>query len=138
MPDAIDPQTVTLDFERLTPALLAEWPELDPAELAATGGELDPLVDLVARVTGHTRTLARQQIIELHGLLEAGHPVMDRLEEMLGRLEGRARELADHELVDRGRELAEQKVRQNPLQSVLWALVAGLVLGLLLGGRRGR
>ena len=138
MTHEIDPETLTADFERLVPALKAEWPELDADELMATSGELDALVELIVGTTGHTKTLVRRQVAELHGLLQTGNPVLDRLEEMLGRLEGRARDLADHQLVDRGRELAEERVRANPLQSVLWALVAGLVLGLLLGGRRGR
>ena len=137
MTETIDTATFADDFERLLPALKAEWPELDDDELAETKGDLDELVSLVSRVTGHTRSLARKQVLELHGMLQQGHPVLERLEEMVGRMEERARELADSELVDRGRQLAEEKVRENPIQSVLWALVAGLVLGLLLGGRRG-
>lgn len=138
MTETITAETLARDFERLTPALMAEWPDLDEATLAATDGDLDRLVALVTAATGHTRTLALSQITELHGMLEQGNPVLERLEEMVGRLEERARDLADHELVDKGRKLAEEKVRDNPIQSVLWALVAGLVLGLLLGGRRGR
>jgi ElaB/YqjD/DUF883 family membrane-anchored ribosome-binding protein len=138
MSHEIDPKTLARDFERLLPTLEQEWPEVPADELAATAGELEAVVDLVAGTTGHSKTLIRRQLFELHGLLETGNPVLDRMEELLGRLEGRARELADHELVDRGRELAEQRVKDNPLQSVLWALVAGLILGLFLGGRRGR
>ncbi len=136
MTETIDAETISRDFERLRPALKAEWPDLDDDELAGTGGDLDKLVELIAQATGYTKSLVRQQITELHGML--GNPVLERLEELAGRLEERARELADHELVDKGRAMAEEKVRANPLQSVLWALVVGLVLGLLLGSRRGR
>lgn len=136
MTETIDAETLARDFERLVPALKTEWPGLDAQELAATGGDLDKLVELVTRVTGHTKTLVLRQVTELHGMLDTENPLLDRLEEMVGRMEDWARELADHELVDRGRKLAEEKVREHPIQSVLWALVAGLVLGLLLGGRR--
>ena len=154
------------DFDKLIALIREEWPGVAEADLRETGGDVDRVVALVARVTEHTKALARRQVAELASLVEATEDAPSsatdalaaRVEAALRRLEqqtaglrgqasdvvgraselaGRANEVADHVRRDLVPE-AEEKVRENLLTSLLVALGLGMILGLIVGGSFGR
>jgi hypothetical protein len=128
-------------FESLKKAILAEWPVVDGAALDETAGDLEKVVELVAKVTEHTRALVRRQLAELQSLDAArGRRTADageRAVEIIERLEQRTTELVK-ELRGTALAYAKAKARENIFTTILAALGIGLILGLLFGGRRGR
>lgn len=149
-------------FAAVAPLVREEWPELDTAKVAATDGDLDALVTLVAGHFDRTKTLVRRQLLELLDVAES------RSKERAGRhvngaakkSEPSSRELETpqvEEVIAAVRRLeafaseevkrvsakmvpvAESKVRQNLWVSLLMALGFGMIVGLWLnGGRRSR
>ena len=62
-------------FAKVSPAILAEWEQIEAAALSATGGELDKVVTLIADRTAHTKALVRRQLQELWQVsMEPGRP----------------------------------------------------------------
>jgi hypothetical protein len=61
-------------FSTLRPAILGEWSQLDEAALAATAGDLDKVVLLVAERTAHTKALVRRQLEELYRVVTTPLP----------------------------------------------------------------
>lgn len=140
----ISAETFKSSFGALEAAILAEWPAIEREALAATAGELDQVIDLVALKTEHTRTLVRRQIAELAQLCEGGEgpkaaaeSKQSRAERLLEAWQKRTQDLAK-ELRENVLANAEKKVRENVLTSILVALGLGLVLGFLFGGLRRR
>ena len=135
-------------FADLQPAILAEWPQVSASALAATEGDLDRVLGLLAEQTTHTKALLRRQLEELHRVLSApphprpatgqrarrGEPALhDSVDAMLHDLEDRAAEL----LRDlRGGMLSDArgKVRENVLFSLLVAIGFGFIVGVLFTG----
>lgn len=136
-PNAVSRESFKTNFASLEAAILAEWPSVDRASLAATGGELDQVVELVAEKTEHTRTLVRKQLGELEKLNgeKPGEPQKNKTEALLEAWEKKtallAKELREKVLVD-----AEKRVRENVLVSLLVALGLGLLVGIFIGGGR--
>lgn len=134
-------ETFKSSFGALEAAILAEWPTVDREALAATAGELDQVIDLVAIKTEHTRTLVRRQIAELAQIVEgAPQPAnakQTRAEKLLEAWQKRTQDLAK-ELRENVLANAEKKVKENVFTSILVALGLGLVLGFLFGGLRRR
>jgi ElaB/YqjD/DUF883 family membrane-anchored ribosome-binding protein len=122
-------------FERVRPLVEKEWPAIDGAALEATAGELDKVVDLVARETEKARDDVKQQLFALHA--KATKRKLDRLEAIVDKLEKRTREIADKVKRDYAPK-AEAKIKENLWTSLLIALGLGMLIGLLLrlGGRR--
>jgi hypothetical protein len=138
-------------FADLQPAILAEWPQLDAATLAATQGDLERAVGLIAEQTAHTKALVRRQLEELHRVVCAPPPprprpasprrdrvhedgsVTESVDAMLHDLEQRAahllRDLRGGMLND-----ARGKVRENVLFSLVIALGFGFIVGVLFTG----
>lgn len=137
-------------FADLQPAILAEWPQLDAAALAATQGDLDRAVALIAEETAHTKALVRRQLEELHRVVSAPPPrprtasprrdrgrddpsVSESVDAMLADLEQRAahllRDLRGNMLSD-----ARGKVRENVLFSLVIAIGFGFIVGVLFTG----
>lgn len=122
-------------FERVRPLLEKEWPAIDTAAIEATAGDLDKVIDLVARVTEKTRDAVRRELFDLHA--KATKKRFDRLEQIVDRLERRTRDIADKFKRDYAPK-AEAKIKENLWVSLLVALGLGMLIGLLLrlGGRR--
>lgn len=135
-------------FADLQPAILAEWSQVEATALAATEGDLDRVVSLIAEQTAHTKALIRRQLEELHRVLSApprprpgsGHrarrgeaPLPDSVDAMLHDLEERAahilRDLRGNMLSD-----ARGKVRENVLFSLIIAVGFGFIVGVLFTG----
>jgi|GEM_PF-4536783 len=117
------------ELARLRARLVEGWPTLDAAALDAAT-DRDALVELLA-AAGSTRALADALLRELE---DDSPRWLHSLEQTLGRLEGRARELGEH-IPDALAESARQRVREHPLESVGAAMGLGVILGLLLRGR---
>lgn len=128
-------------FIRLSKLIREEWPSVDEEALAATGGEHDRVVELVAARTEHTHALVRRHLEELKQLARerpAKSRFVEDAEAALQRLGARASELA-RELQGQAVREAKRQVDSKPLVSLLTALGVGLLIGLFLaGGRRGR
>jgi ElaB/YqjD/DUF883 family membrane-anchored ribosome-binding protein len=122
-------------FARVRPLMEKEWPAIDGAAIEATAGELDKVVDLVARETEKNRDAVKQQLFELHA--KATRRRVDRLEQIVDRLEKKTREIADKVKRDYAPK-AEAKIKENLWVSLLVALGLGMLIGLILrlGGRR--
>src|SRR5262249_46000056 len=80
-------------FERVRPLVEKEWPAIDGAALEATAGDLDKVVDLVARETEKARDAVKQQLFALHA--KATKKRFDRLEAIVDKLEKRTRDIAE-------------------------------------------
>lgn len=136
-PSAASRESFKTNFAGLEAAILEEWPAVDKASLAATQGELDQVVELVAEKTEHTKTLVRKQLQELEKLAgeRRDEPKKNKTEALLEAWEKKtavlAKELREKVLVD-----AEKRVRENVLVSLLVALGLGLLVGLFIGGGR--
>jgi hypothetical protein len=138
-------------FPTLRPAILGEWTELDEAALAATGGELDKVVALIAERTAHTKALVRRHLEELYRVVtqpiaepnpgrprraraEAvgadGLPHIDNLiEEFERRTAHVIRELRGGFL-----DGARDRVKDNVFFSLLCAIGLGFIVGVLFTG----
>ena len=135
-------------FTELQPAILAEWSQVEAAALAATDGDLERVVSLIAEKTAHTKALIRRQLEELHRVLLApprprpssGHrarrgeaALPDSVDAMLHDLEERAahllRDLRGNMLSD-----ARGKVQENVLFSLIIAVGFGFIVGVLFTG----
>lgn len=136
-------------FATLSPALLAEWGEVDAEALAATDGDLDRVVALIAERTSRTKALVRRQIEEIFRVVSepvtsgaarprgrgperaAGQPGVDQL---LAELEKRTaqimRELRGSGVLDNTRD----RVRDNIFFSLLVAIGFGFIVGVLFNG----
>jgi hypothetical protein len=149
-------------FATLRPLVLDEWPELTADDVDHTDGDAERLVMLVASVTGHTRALVRQQLVEL-GQCAAPRAAPASLEERLARvldaLEGgdtprpdprprtRTRGMLG-ELRAEGQHLVEEvresvsstqdTLRQNFWTTLFATLGLGFIAGILVGHRRER
>lgn len=144
-------------FSTLRPAILGEWSQVDDAALAATSGELDKVVALIAERTAHTKALVRRQLEELYRVVmipaaEPGHTGRPRrpraaadgdahganLDHLIEEFERRTSHII-REL--RGGFLggARDRVRDNVFFSLLVTLGLGFIVGVLFtGGSRGK
>jgi ElaB/YqjD/DUF883 family membrane-anchored ribosome-binding protein len=120
-------------FEATQVLIREEWPALGTDALAATGGELDKVVELVAAQTEHTKAVIRRQLAELHQLGREGAAKKSQVDELLGALEGRADRVVSY-LKGEALPKAESTIRNNLLASLLVAAGVGLLVGLLLRG----
>ena len=137
-------------FAKVSPAILAEWEQIEAAALSATGGELDKVVALIADRTAHTKALVRRQLQELwqvsmepprHRPVGSGsrlhqsihNALPDSADELLQELEERTAHLL-REL--RGGVLKETraKVKDNLLFSLLVSIGLGFIVGVLFTG----
>jgi len=129
------------DFGTLQPLILKEWPSVDGSALAATGGDLDRVVTLVAEKTEHTKALVRRQLAELREMGLKGRARAQRADarfrEVLDRLEKRTTELAK-EIRGPMMENARGRLRENVFVSLLAALGLGFLLGAIIGLIGGR
>jgi hypothetical protein len=138
------------DFEKLRPLIAAEWPEVDAAELAATGGDLDAVIKLISDTVGKTRTQTRRLMAELigeastaaGGAARAGtggvgdrlDDEIERVKKIVERLEARSKHLVDYAKTDLKKD-ARETVEQNLLLSLIVAVGLGFLLGILTRGR---
>ncbi len=123
-------------FESITPLIKEEWPGLDDKALAATDGELDRVIDLVATHVERTKVAVRRQLGELHAVaMRKPANDVDSVISTVRRLEAIAAEEAKRvRAVMQPR--VEAQVRANVWTSLFWALGIGFILGILFGGRR--
>jgi hypothetical protein len=158
IPEGQSKTAFTSAFSRLAPAILSEWAEVDSAALAATGGELEKVVAVIAGATGHTKALLRRQLQELYYVVtmpplesaggkrprpaeaEAGGfaaaasgaaapPVDHLLEELERRTAQIMRELRGGFLGE-----ARDRVKDNVFFSLLVAVGLGFIVGVLFTG----
>ena len=145
--------TFAESFEKLVPAILAEWSELDPKALSETGGVLDKVVALIAEHSAHTKTLVRRQLTELwHVVMDpprrrppaasarrgpssagATSPLPETADLLLQELEERTaqimRELRNGVFAD-----TRAKVKDNLLFSLLVSVGLGFIVGVIFTG----
>jgi len=152
-------------FPTLRPAILGEWSQLDEAALAATSGDLDKVVALIAERTAHTKALVRRQLEEIYRVVLTPAAEVHTAASGAGRSR-RPRPAADGDGAAAGqganidhlieeferrtahivRELrggfldgARGRVRDNVFFSLLVTLGLGFIIGVLFtGGNRGK
>jgi hypothetical protein len=141
----------------LQSAILEEWSEVDAEALAATSGQFDKVVALIAERTSRTKALIRRQLDELYRLVNEPPDAEPTRRSGRGRRpaappsEGAASRAAAHvdplleELERRTaqimRELrggllgdARQRVRENVILSLLIAIGLGFIVGIVYTG----
>lgn len=146
-------------FSALRPAILSEWSELDEAVLAATDGDLDRVVALIAERTTRTKVLVRRQLEELfrvvtepvpkaaRGRARSAEPASERaaggaatpgVDQLLAELERRTAHLM-RELRGGLLDNTRDRVRGNIFFSLLVAIGFGFIVGVLFtGSNRGK
>jgi ElaB/YqjD/DUF883 family membrane-anchored ribosome-binding protein len=129
-------------FEKIAPLIRDEWPVVAADALAATGGDYERVVALIADKTEHTKTLVKRQLAELRDISDKGassnggstaKAVDAKLHEVLHKLQERSNEIAGYvkkQLIAD----AKAKVSENPLVTVLMAIGLGILLGFILRG----
>lgn len=140
-------------FSALQPVLLAEWGELDAESLAATAGDLDRVVALIAERSSRTKVLVRRQLEEIFNVVTepvsagatrararggertaertgAGQPGVDQL---LAELEKRTAQIM-RELRGGFVDNTRDRVRDNIFFSLLVAIGFGFIVGVLFTG----
>ncbi len=142
MPTANGSNGFQESFDKIRPLIREEWPGVAEDALAATGGDYDRVVTLIAAETEHTKTLVKRQLAELRdeaakGAAANGNSVKSavdaKLQEVLQKLQDRSNEIAGYvkkQLVAD----AKAKVSENPLVTVLMAIGLGILLGFILRG----
>jgi ElaB/YqjD/DUF883 family membrane-anchored ribosome-binding protein len=141
-PPAADPTAETPEltasqfrdrFESLLPSIQQEWPEVARHTLEATRGSFDSVVEVIARQSGRTSEVVKQQLLELlqvtgdqaHQLADSLRPLEEQLEQLLDDLNSSLRPRI------------EKPVRERPLMALGVAAGVGVLVGLLLAsGRR--
>jgi ElaB/YqjD/DUF883 family membrane-anchored ribosome-binding protein len=143
-------------FSALQPVLLAEWGELDAESLAATEGDLERVVALIAERSSRTKVLVRRQIEEIFNIVtepvssgaarararggertaeRTGQPGVDQL---LAELEKRTAQIM-RELRGGFVDSTRDRVRDNIFFSLLVAIGFGFIVGVLFtGSNRGK
>jgi ElaB/YqjD/DUF883 family membrane-anchored ribosome-binding protein len=120
-------------FESLLPSIQQEWPEVARHTLEATRGSFDSVVEVIARQSGRTSEVVKQQLLELlqvtgdqaHQLADSLRPLEEQLEQLLDDLNSSLRPRI------------EKPVRERPLMALGVAAGVGVLVGLLLAsGRR--
>ncbi len=120
-------------FESLLPSIQQEWPEVARHTLEATRGSFDSVVEVIARQSGRTTEVVKQQLLELlqvtgdqaHQLADSLRPLEEQLEQLLDDLNASLRPRI------------EKPVRERPLMALGVAAGVGVLVGLLLAsGRR--
>ena len=132
-------------FRELQPIILAEWPAVDASGLAATEGDLDRTVGLIAEQTQHTKALVRRQLEELyrvryappHRPAAAGYQIPESVDALLRDLEQRAAKIL-RDLRGGALHNARSKVTDNLLLSLLISVGLGFIVGVFFMGGRGR
>ena len=125
-------------FNDISALIREEWPEVEEAELADTGGELDDVVTLVAAKTEHSKVLVKRHLGELAQVAgSGGHRTIERLRGALEDIEGRTKRIVEYARSDLAHDAGE-KVRENVWVSLLVALGFGFLVGMLVRGGRGR
>ena len=137
-------------FAKLSPLILAEWEQLEPAALTATEGELDKVVALIAERTAHTKALVRRQLQELWQVVlepprrrpvgsssrlhQGLHSVLpDSADELFQELEERTAQIM-RELRGGVFKETRAKVKDNLLLSLLMSIGLGFIVGVLFTG----
>ncbi|PSB05371.1 hypothetical protein C7B76_31640 [filamentous cyanobacterium CCP2] len=70
----LSPKKFRKRFDRLTPIILQEWPQLEVETLAETGGDLEAVINYIADQTERTRTRIQQDLTELYQIAKANEP----------------------------------------------------------------
>jgi hypothetical protein len=138
-------------FSTLQPALLAEWAELDADALAATEGDLDRVVALVAERTTRTKALVRRQLEEIFRVVSEPAPSSGArphsrgterraprgeqpgVDQLLAELEKRTAQIM-RELRGGILDNTRDRVRDNIFFSLLVAIGFGFIVGVLFNG----
>jgi ElaB/YqjD/DUF883 family membrane-anchored ribosome-binding protein len=132
-PDAFAASQFRDRFESLLPSIQREWPEVARHTLEATRGSFDSVVEVIARQSGRTTEVVKQQLLELlevtgdqaHQLADSLRPLEEQLEQLLDDLNASLRPRI------------EKPVRERPLMALGVAAGVGVLVGLLLAsGRR--
>jgi hypothetical protein len=150
MAESKEPAAATFaeSFDGLKPLICAEWPAVEEASLAETGGDYAKVVELIAKTTDHTKALVRRHLGELQQIAEADTKATNgegalaaaqrTLQETLRKLQAKAAELGEYV---RSQAIADAKAKaeQHPLATLLMAVGLGFLLGFVLRGLgRGR
>ncbi len=132
-PDSLTASQFRDRFESLLPSIQREWPEVARHTLEATRGSFDSVVEVIARQSGRTTEVVKQQLLELlevtgdqaHQLADSLRPLEEQLEQLLDDLNASLRPRI------------EKPVRERPLMALGVAAGVGVLVGLLLAsGRR--
>lgn len=131
--NGLEPAQFSRNFLFLKPLILETWPEVDRKALHATGGDLDRIVELVARSTDH-HDLVRRQLAQI---AQEGDPgelgMFARLNRSVRRLE-----LQTGNLFQNAGYQATDAVSAHVWRNLFLTLFGGLLIGLILGSSRSR
>ncbi len=126
------PEAFQANFVFIKPAVLEEWPEVDAKALYATGGDLERVVDLLARTTDH-RALVQRRLEEIAARESAGeNGLLGRVNRSVRRLELRTQDLFHNAGYQ-----AEEAVVRHLWRNLFLTLAVGLVVGMITARRRG-
>jgi hypothetical protein len=134
----MEPANFKREFATIEPLVIDEWPTIDRTTLAASGGDFEAVVAVVAEATPHTKPVVRRKLTELFveattkkdanprddlraGLSESLHEALDRIEQRVAKL----REEAESS--------ALPAVKAFAKEHLIFTLVMMLGLGFLLG-----
>jgi hypothetical protein len=138
----MEPATFKREFATIERLVLDEWPSIDKTSLAATEGEFESVVAVVAEATPHTKAVARRKLTEL--FVEAtsvreGKPHGDLRDDLRAGLSNSLNEALDkiEQRVAKLRAEAEAStlpaVKAFAKEHLLFTLLMMLGLGFLLG-----
>ena len=143
----VDKDAFKATFSEVSVYIREEWPEVEADALAATEGDFDEVVNLVALSTASTKTKVKKHVAELKKLAddlerlktpaEPEQSATEKAKDLLNKLEARATELKDVAPQDLVKD-AQKTIEQNVWVSLLIALGFGFILGLLIRDGRGR
>ncbi len=128
-------------FERLSPMICEEWPQVDGDALAKTNGDYHSVVALISTETDHSKTLVKKQLEELSTIANengSSNNELRKIRQMVERLQAKSQDVTAYV---RGQMVEETraKVVKSPLASLLMAVGFGFLLAMILRGLgRGR
>jgi uncharacterized protein YjbJ (UPF0337 family) len=132
----VNQQQVMGNWREIKGAVKERWGQLTDQELTEAEGSWDKLIGLIQRKTGDTRATIERALED----------IVPAASSMMGQVADTAREYADAagrqvsqayeqvaERVQEGYAAAEERIRENPLQSVGFAFAAGVLTGVIVG-----
>lgn len=127
-PDPLDPEDFDEHFVFVKPLILERWPTIPPRALAATGGDVEAVIDLIALHVDR-RELVRTQLAALLAEARDDDPgFTGRLRKAVRRLE-----LQTQDIAQRTEHKAEVAVTEHLWRNLLITLGAGLLFGFVFG-----
>lgn len=129
-------QQLAGNWNEVKGAVKERWGQLTDQDLTAAEGSIDRLIGTIQRKTGETRAKIEQFLDEIapqaSSMAQQVASTAREYAQAAGDQVGQAYDqVADQ--VQRGYEAAEDRIRENPLQSLAVAFAAGVLTGVIAG-----